>query len=117
MTFDADGQALINGALLRFYHFTKLGPVGDSMTRRYARDNTEIHELWWWYRQQVEKFTDPAIPQGWWHYGTFDNGIKIEKRVRELYRARTDLKTAFPDPRQTGKGSFFEWLEIAEKSG
>lgn len=117
MTFDPAGQAQINGEPLRFYHFTKLGPVGEGMTRRYARNNSEVHELWWWYRQQVETFTDPAIPKGWWHYGTFDNGVKIEKRVRELYRSRTDLKAAFPDPRKTGADSFFDWLEIEGKRG
>ncbi len=109
MHFDAAGQALINGEPLRFYHFTKLGPTGDTMTRRYAGQNTEVYELWWWYRQQVEAFTDPAIPKGWWHYGLFDNGAVIEKRARELYRSRADLRLAFPDPRKTGKGSFFDW--------
>lgn len=63
MRFDTHGQALINGLPLRFYHFTKLGPVGETMTRRYAGTNTEIYELWWWYRHQVVAFTDPAIPR------------------------------------------------------
>lgn len=112
MHFDETGRALINGQPLRFYHFTKLGPTGDMMTRRYARNNTEIHELWWWYRHQVEAFTDPAIPKGWWYYGTFDNGTAIRKPIRELYRTRADLKAAFAEPRQTGPGSFFEWLEF-----
>ncbi len=114
MQFDAAGQALINGKPLRFYHFTKLGPVGDSMTRRYARGNSEIHELWWWYRHEVERFTDKAIPKGWWHYGTFDNGDLIEKRMREVYRTRKDLQLAFPDPRRTGKDSLHEWLEVTK---
>lgn len=112
MRFDADGMALINGAPLRFYHFTKLGPTGDLMTRRYAADNTEVYELWWWYRHAVAHATDPAIPKAWWHYGTFDNGKPIEKNLRELFRDRQDLRKAFDDPFRTGPGTFYEWLKL-----
>lgn len=111
MRYDESGTALINGRPLRFYHFTKLGPVGDSMTQRYARDNIEIYELWWWYRQQVLESSSEAIPKGWWHYGTFDNGEKIPKAVRELYRDRGDLRKAFPQPFKSGPGSFYEWVQ------
>jgi len=109
MTYGPEGQALINGQPLRFYHFTKLGPIGDVMTQRYAADNTEIYELWFWYRQQVAAATDPAIPKGWWHYGTFDNGVKIPKKAREMYRDRQDLKAAFENPFQVDDGLYM-WL-------
>lgn len=111
MSFDAEGTALINGQPLRFYHFTKLGPTGDAMTRRYAGDNTEVYELWWWYRHEVARETDPAIPKGWWHYGTFDNGVAIGKHVRELFRDRQDLRKAYTNPYKTGPDSLFEWLK------
>ena len=111
MTFSADGEAQINGQPLRFYHFTKLGPVGYSMTQRYAGHNSEIFELWWWYRREIEKSGDPGIPKGWWHYGIFDTGAKIDKKVRELYRDRQDLRSSFPKPFTTGPGQFFEWLQ------
>ena len=117
MRFDAEGLALINGHPLRFYHFTKLGPIGETMTRRYVGSNTEVFELWWWYRQQVIAFTDPAIPSGWWHYGTFDNGDPIDKRARKLYRSRKDLQATFPDPRRTGKDSLHEWFEMTGGKG
>ena len=112
MRFDDEGCALVNGVPMRFYHFTKLGSIGDAMTRRYAKDNTEVYELWWWYRQTVEAFTDPAIPKGWWYYRTFDDGTPIPKKARELYRTRLDLREAFPEPRKTGTGSFQEWLKL-----
>ncbi len=111
MSYDQDGRALINGSLLRFFHFTKLGPIGDGMTRRYAGDNTEIYELWWWYRNQVKRATDPRIPEGWWHYSRFDDGTPINKSARVLFRSRFDLRSAFSDPFKTGSGSFFEWLD------
>lgn len=110
MRYDEAGTALINDRPLRFYHFTKLGPVGDVMTQRYARDNVEVYELWWWYREQVNTASSAKIPKGWWYYDTFDNGVKIPKSVRELYRARNDLRKAFPQPLRTGPGSFYDWV-------
>lgn len=110
MSYDADGRALINGRPLRFYHFTKLGPVGDTMTQRYAGSNIEIYELWWWYRTAVAAATSGDIPKGWWYYGIFDNGEKIPKPARVLYRQRPDLKAAFPFPLRTGLRSYYDWL-------
>jgi hypothetical protein len=111
MKYDESGTAMINGKTLRFYHFTKLGAVGDIMTQRYAADNTEIYELWSWYRRQVVSTSDPSIPKGWWYYGIFDNGVKIPKSVRELYREREDLRQAFPMPLNTAGNSFYMWVE------
>ena len=111
--FDEGGMARINGLPLRFFHFTKLGPVGDVMTQRYAGDNTEVYELWFWYRHAVAAATDPRIPSGWWHYGRFDNGVPIPKQARVLYRDRPDLRDSFPDPFQSGTGSYFEWLILS----
>jgi hypothetical protein len=110
MTYDDEGQACINDRPLRFYHFTKLGAVGDTMTQRYAQGNTEVYELWWWYKQQVLSLSSAEIPKGWWFYGKFENGEKIPKSVRELYRVRGDLQKAFPHPFGSGSGSFHEWL-------
>ncbi|WP_313136348.1 hypothetical protein [Paracoccus jeotgali] len=110
MEYDDHGQALINGRPLRFYHFTKLGAVGDMMTQRYAGDNIEIYELWWWYRHQVAAATSDRIPPGWWHYGHFDNGETIPKSARILYRRDKQLQADFPRPLITGEGSFHDWL-------
>jgi hypothetical protein len=110
LKFDEQGAARVNGALLRFYHFTKLGPIGDTMTRRYAGDNTEIFELWWWYRLQVKANAQQGLPDRWWHYGQFEDGTPIPKSVRELYRARVDLQNAFKQPFRTGEGSLHAWL-------
>lgn len=110
LRFDADGTMLVNEVPLRFFHFTKLGPIGDVMTQRYAADNIEVYELWRWYRNFVLDETDPAIPERWWYYATFDNGVEIPKSARQLYRAREDLRKAFEQPRHVANG-FFGWLE------
>ena len=106
-----DGRILVNGVhLLRFFHFTKLGPIGDTMTQRYARDNVEVYEIWAWYQRQVEKFTDDRIPKRWWYYAAFENGTPIRKEMRVLYREARDLQAVFPEPRGTGENSFFSWM-------
>ena len=97
-----EGDILVNESLLRFYHFTKLGPIGDTMTRRYAGANITVYEIWWWYRQRVEASTDPKIPTDWWFYGYYSTGEPISKRARERYRADKTLQEAFPAPFEDG---------------
>ncbi len=109
LSFDQHGTIMVNGHPLRFFHFTKLGAIGDLMTQRYAADNFEVYELWRWYRNAVKSCTITEIPDRWWHYATFDNGIEISKSVRVLFRERTDLRAAFRYPQQTGDG-FYGWL-------
>lgn len=105
-----DGAITVNGAPLRFWHFTKLGPTGDAMTRRYAGDNFHVYEIWNWYKRQVAAATDDAIPGRWWAYGAYDDGEPIEKAHRVLYRQRADLQAAFPDPFSTEGGGYRAWL-------
>lgn len=106
-----DGAITVNGSPLRFWHFTKLGPTGDTMTRRYAGTNHEVHEIWNWYRRQIEIARDPRIPPRYWAFNTFDDGMPIQKAWRELYRGRADLIAAFPDPFRSGAGSYQAWLQ------
>lgn len=105
------GEILVNHRPLRFYHFTKLGPIGDLMTQRYAGDNVEVYEIWTWYRFEVERLTDPSIPNKWWHFGTFDNGEEIPKNLRVLFRNREDLQQAFSAPFAAGPGTLLEWYK------
>jgi hypothetical protein len=63
-----EGDITVNGYLLRFYHFTKLGPIGRKMSERYAGDNYEVYELWKWYERRIEYF-DPKIDFGWEYEG------------------------------------------------
>lgn len=108
--FADDGGIAVNGDPLAFYHFTKYGGIGDTMTARYAQGRHEPHELWRWYGRRLAAYADAAIPPGWWHYGRFSDGTPISRAARLLYRNRADLQRAFDDPFQAGGGSLLEWL-------
>ncbi|WP_137222105.1 putative nucleotide-diphospho-sugar transferase [Shewanella sp. MEBiC00475] len=69
ITIEKDGDILVNGFPLRFFHFTKLGPVGRKMTERYAGGNTEVFELWRWYRERIEANKVNNLPDRYWAYG------------------------------------------------
>ena len=104
------GDILVNGSALKFYHFTKMGPVGDVMTQRYAGSGTAVYELWVWYKRAVAAEDDPRIPPHWWHYGTFGDGVQVPRSARKLYRERIDLRRTFPDPLAKGRDSFAHWV-------
>lgn len=106
-----DGTITVNGHPLRFWHFTKLGPTGDTMTKRYAGDNHAVYEIWRWYKDQVTAATEPAIPERYWAYETFDDGTPIQRAHRLLWRERDDLRAQFADPFTTEGGGYRAWLE------
>jgi hypothetical protein len=105
-----DGRITVNGVPLRFWHFTKLGSLGDTMTQRYAGRNYPVYEIWSWYKRQVTEATDPAIPERYWAYGAYDDGAPIARADRLLYRERPDLQEAFPDPFSSGPRGYRNWL-------
>jgi hypothetical protein len=107
ITIGPDGNLYSNGQPLRFWHFTKLGPLGDVMTRRYARDQIVVYELWRWYREQVLEATSTVIPDRYWAFNCFENGSPIDRSHRLLYRVRTDLQSHFRNPFESG---FDAWL-------
>jgi hypothetical protein len=102
-----EGEILVNNSPLKFYHFTKYGPVGLTMTERYAADNTEVYELWEWYGRKLNEFTPTGLPDDYWAFSHFRNKEPIQKEHRLLYRQRRDLQAAFPDPYAE---SFHAWL-------
>lgn len=110
VSIDWNGEISVNGSLLKFWHFTKLGIVGDTMTRRYAAGNFEVHEIWNWYKREIRRATDPRIPEGYWAYDRYTDGRQIRTDHRRLYRSREDLQTAFPEPFVSGPESYQAWV-------
>lgn len=112
LSISPKGQISVNNEYpLRFYHFTKLGPLGESMTARYAEDNIEVYEVWNWYQRTLtERFEDSTIPKGWWYYGIFENGQKISQEMRSLYKDRVDLQDFFQNPYNNNEDDFYAWF-------
>ena len=88
IAFSRGGDILVNGSPLKFYHFTKINSEGDLMTEKYAGDNTEIMEIWFWYKRAIAGIELAGIPKKYWHWGSFSNGITIPKAARVLFRTR-----------------------------
>ena len=110
-----DGGIMVNGAPLRFWHFTKAGGVGDTMLQRHAGDSIAPLEIQAWYLRELARHSALApVPEGWWHYGRFADGTPVTPAVRQLYSTRWDLKAAFEDPFPAGDGSFVAWLRAHE---
>ncbi len=96
--FTSDGGIAAGDDRLAFYHFTKHGGAGDTMTERYAGEAHVPHELWRWYGRCLATHAEPAIPPGWWHYATFSDGTPIPRAVRLRYRQRPEVMRRFDDP-------------------
>ncbi len=108
LQFDRDGGLTANGQPLKFYHFTKIGGIGDAMTERYAQAGTEVFEIVNWYKRQLRADTTAAPPP--WRYGCFDDATPIPRAARLLWRARPDLHAVFDDPFASEGDSFASWI-------
>jgi lipopolysaccharide biosynthesis glycosyltransferase len=111
-----DGIIFANESPLKFFHFTKINTAGDIMIEKNATDNTEVMEVWNWYKRTLSDNTISDLPKGYWHYSKFENGELIPKGVRVFFRRRADLMNYFEDPFRVDGDSFFKWLEREEPS-
>ena len=100
----------VDGEPLGFYHFSGFDS-GDIhlMANKYAGDNRAVMSLIAWYNENT-KDQIQKIP---WAFGCFSNGMEITKGHRAIYRLRSDLQEAFPDPfsATTDKISYHQWYE------
>ena len=111
VTIHDDGTLRVNGAPLRFFHFTKVDGVGDEMLDRYAGDNVEVFELLAWYKRELGRHAGHPAARLPWHFGRFTNGITVPLAARHIYRVRRDLMEYFGDPFDAGVAdSFCNWL-------
>ena len=104
------GDLLVNGSPLKFYHFTKIGGAGDVMTERYAGGNSEVFEVWQWYKRELASLSLPGMPRHHWAYGQFSNGQQIARATRRFYRSRPDLAAFFDDPFEVDGNSLYHWF-------
>jgi hypothetical protein len=113
--FGEDGAIYVNHDFpLRFFHFTKVDHVGETMLRRYAGTHLDAIELMYWYRRALRANDLPGVPARYWKYGTYSDGTQIEQSARVAYRQLADAEDRFPDPFRVGAGAFKEWLTQRE---
>lgn len=111
ISIEADGSIRAAGHRLRFFHFTKVTWVGETMLERYADGRIEVFELMHWYRARLAANSIKGIPSLWWAYGQFDDGTTITREYRLTYRNNSWLREHFPDPFSIGS-KMFEQLQM-----
>ncbi len=107
----AEGSLAVDGSLLAFYHFTQIGDVGDTMTRRYARNEVPLELVHWWQRQ-VAAATVPGVSDRPWAWGFCADGTPIPRRLRRAWRAEPALRARFADPFAAGPDSLVARLAL-----
>ena len=115
LEFTPSGDVFVNGSRLQFYHFTKINSAGDIMTERYGGNQLAVFEIWNWYKRAIKEAELPGIPDGYWHYGLFDDGNQIPRDARLLYRSSPELTARFPEPFRAGHGTYLEWFRQHEQ--
>jgi hypothetical protein len=109
ITINEDGSIDAGGQALRFFHFTKVTSIGETMLERYA-NGYEVFELLSWYKRRLRSFLVADLPAGWWAFAKFDDGAPITPQHRRIYRSRNDLQQAFPNPFLSGPQTYQAWL-------
>ena len=126
VTGDRSGGFTVNGEPLGFYHFTGFDSGAHQiMAVKNGVDSPAVFDLIRWYEQQTQDDANDPLSKLPWGYANFDDGSKIPKAARILYRARLDLRRAFPDPFSTrADKNFRQWiiqefgtLEMTSKEG
>lgn len=104
-----DGRILAGEAQLRFFHFTKVNSVGESMLEYYSFGHSEVFELLRWYRERLIANAAENLPERYWAYGVYDDQTAVPRSHRLTWRNRSDLHAAFPDPFVTKGGGYKQW--------
>ncbi len=100
--FDESGNLTAGGALLRFFHFTKVTWVGEVMLERYGGRDVVVFELLRWYREKLREHMVHGLPDGWWAFGKFRDGTQITRAQRLAFRHDKSLRNAHGDPFASG---------------
>ncbi|MBX3654356.1 MAG: glycosyl transferase [Ramlibacter sp.] len=102
LSCSAEGQYLVDGEPLGFYHFTGFDSGAHRvMAVKNAGGNAALHGLVDWYERSTAELASDPLSRISWKFACYSDGTSIDKVHRFLYRQRTDLQKAFPDPFDT----------------
>lgn len=100
----------VNGEPLGFYHFTGFDSGAHrQMAIKNATESPAVFDLICWYEAEIKNDANDPLSTLPWRYDSFNDGSKIPKAARLLYRTRLDLRQAFPDPFSTAERKNFRW--------
>ncbi|MBY9078069.1 hypothetical protein KIH86_06110 [Paenibacillus sp. HN-1] len=113
LTGTVESGFYVEGLPLGFYHFTgwDSGAHLAQVLKHAGSSRDAALTLLQWYESQVREKSD-HLTKIKWAYDSFDNGMPITALHRRLYRERSDLQNAFPNPFNTGNGfNYHAWFE------
>lgn len=91
--FSVDGQPL------GFYHFTGFDSGAHHvMTEKYSAANPAVNALVRWYEAETRGWQSDPLSMQPWAFGQFDDGQKINRSHRLIFRTRTDLQRRYSNP-------------------
>ncbi len=107
----------INGEPLSFYHFSGFDSgAQEVMLKKYAATDSVLFDLRRWYIAECQRLGQEELGSRRCRYDTFDNGERIARAQRILYRSRLDLQRAFPHPFRAEGHSYYHWHQLNTKS-
>lgn len=93
-----DGSFYVNGSPLKFYHFSGFDSGSQAMMLdRYSDGNMALYELRKWYIERQKEEEQERYENYPSKYNFYDNGERVSKEERELFRNRLDIINFFKE--------------------
>lgn len=99
-----DGTLTAGQDILKFFHFTKVTTVGETMLLRYSNNNYIVLELLEWYKHKLSGYKLDNLPNKWWAYSKYSDGELIPKQHRVKYRTNVPLMKDYKHPQDVDSG-------------
>ncbi len=114
ITIHEDGSIRAAGSLLRFFHFTKVNSVGQTMLERYTSGRLEVFELLKWYRGCLATNAVSGLPPDWWAFHTYSDGSPIARAHRVAFRTHESFRERYENPFLVGAKSIAKYLDASK---